>query len=60
MRNGRAFELHLHLAALADLLDAIPEQAGDVGRIARRRDRHHGTRLRHLSGGGQHRRAARL
>ena len=46
------------LALGADFVETVLEQAGHVGGIAGRGDRHHRARLRHFGGGGEHRRAA--
>jgi hypothetical protein len=51
-------ELHLHLAMLADVLDAIPEQMGDMDGIGGRRDGDDCLRIRNPPGGGKDRRAA--
>ena len=51
-------ELHLDLAMLADVLDAIPEQMGDMDGIGGRRDGHDRLGIRNLPGGGEDRRAA--
>ena len=51
-------ERHLDLALLADLGDLAPEQAGDMGGVARRGDRHHRARFGNAVRGRQHRRAA--
>ena len=53
-----ARERRLDLALGGDFLEAILEQAGHVGGIAGRGDRHHRPRLRHLGGCGEHGRAA--
>ncbi len=53
-----ARERHLDLALRGDVGDAVAEQAGDVRRIARRADRHHGARLGDAVRGGEHRGAA--
>ena len=52
-REGR-----FDLALGADFVETVLEQAGHVGGIAGRGDRHHRACLRHLGGGGEHRRAA--
>ncbi len=48
-----AGELDFHLAVLADVLDAILEQAGDMGGIGRCCDGDDGPRIRNLAGGGK-------
>ena len=53
-----AGELHFHLAMLADVLDAIPEQMRDMHGIGRRGDGDDRLRFRNLPGGGEDRRAA--
>ena len=53
-----AGERDFHLALLADVLDAILEQAGDMGGIGRRGDGDDGLGVRNLPGGGKDRRAA--
>ena len=53
-----ARELDLDLAVLADVLDAILEQVGDVGGIGGGGDRHDGLGIRNPPGGGEDRRTA--
>ena len=48
--KGASAERDLDLALGADLCDAVLEQAGDMGGIGRRVDRHHGARLRDVAG----------
>ena len=48
-----AGELDLHLAVLADVLDAIPEQMGDMHGIGGRSDGHDRLGIRNLRGGGK-------
>ena len=58
MWNGPAGERDFDLALLADVLDAILEQAGDMGGIGGRGDGDDGLGLGNLPGGGQDRGAA--
>ena len=58
MRNGRPASATSTSPCVADLVDLLLEQAGDVRRIARRGDGHHRARLGNAVRGGQHRGAA--
>ena len=53
-----AGELNLHLAVLADVLDAILEQMGDMSGIGGGGDGDDRLRIRNLRGGGEDRRTA--
>ena len=53
-----AGELNLDLAVLADVLDAILEQMGDMDGIGGRGDGHDRLGIRNLPGGGEDRRTA--
>ena len=53
-----ARERDLHLALLLDVVHVLPEQAGDVRRIGRRRDGGDRARLGNLLRGDEHRGAA--
>ena len=56
--EGTAGERDLDLAVLADVLDLVGEQAGDMGGIGGRGDGDDGLGVRNLPGGGEDRRAA--
>ena len=51
-------QAHARLTVLSNGVQVLAEQAGNVMRIAGRRDGGHGARFRHGGGGGQHRCAA--
>src|SRR6266540_5391371 len=53
-----AGELDLDLAMLADVLEAVPEQMGDMDGIGGRGDGHDRPGIRNLPGGSKDRRAA--
>ena len=53
-----ARQRHLDLFLIVELGNALAEQPDDMGRIERRRDRHHGARLGDAMRGGKHRGAA--
>ena len=53
-----AGERDFDLALPRDVGDLVPEQPGDMRRIGRRGDRHHGARLGDAVRGGEHRGAA--
>ena len=53
-----AGQRHLDLVLIVELGNAFAEQPDHMGRIERRRDRHHGARLGDAMRGGEHRGAA--